>query len=233
MLRPRAVVRRDRRTARRCSGRRCRPTVRATTRMRSGCFSMLVPCSACAASAADVRLENERQPGADADAVQPASEKVATRAIAADVVVMVTCSLSRSGLEPIRLSHLILGRAEHQIQQFAQRVFELSPGCTTSSRACRAETSTSAARSFAASGTLQEPRGEMIDDLVGGVGVGGCDHRGQLEVARPCAESAWSARTPSGSRGSRRSACCSPRRGRPSCSTRHHASPRRLPWSPR
>ena len=56
-----------------------------TTRMRSGCFSTLVPWSACAASAADVRLQHERQAGADADAVQAAGEEVAARAGTADV----------------------------------------------------------------------------------------------------------------------------------------------------
>ena len=78
-LRSRHGSTQDRRTARPCSSRRCRRTARSRRGSAPGCFSTLVPASACAVKRRRRAAQHKRQTGADADAVQPAGQKVAAR----------------------------------------------------------------------------------------------------------------------------------------------------------
>ena len=78
---------RDRRAARPCSGRRCRPTVRSRRESAPGASRSSCPGAPAPSTRPIVRLREQRQPGADADAVQPARQKIATRTVAVMVFV--------------------------------------------------------------------------------------------------------------------------------------------------
>ena len=122
-----------------------------TTRIRSGCFSTLVPCERLRGQRRRCAAQDERQPGADADAVQAPDEKIAAgaRQPMCHAMSIPACSIS----DPVTLSQLILRRAQHEIQQLPERVSSFSPGRMLDVPSLPRRKSTSTARSLSASGT--------------------------------------------------------------------------------
>ena len=116
--------------------------------------------------------QDERQAGADADAVQAAGEEVAARTEHHGTDVRHGLSTSGLAAHPSP-TQLILRRA--QAPGTAARAATLPASRPAGSSAVPSlprRNSTSTARSLAASGTRQEPLDEMIDDLVDRVGAG-------------------------------------------------------------
>src|SRR5262245_2601146 len=82
------------------------PVSSSTTRMRSGRCSTLVPSSACAVSAAEVRLRNSGSPAPTPIPYRPRARN--SRREHPHVISLL-------------LSKLVLRHAQHEIQQLAQR----------------------------------------------------------------------------------------------------------------
>src|SRR5436190_13687319 len=93
------------------------PDSSTTTRMRSGCFSTLVPWSACAVSAAVVRETNIGRAAPTPIPYRPRVRKSRREQLHA---IRHLCCLIRSDL-----TELVLRRAQHQIEQLAQRRLQL------------------------------------------------------------------------------------------------------------
>src|SRR5258706_5063190 len=171
-----------------------------TTRIRSGCFSTLVPCSACAVSTADVRLKTKGSPAPTPIPYNPRARKsrreqpqpncICLRDISNSSLLYVVSAFRRTFCGPakaghyVRLAQLIFRRTQHEIKQLTERFLQLLAGPDAGRAKLVAEEGHQEAPLFVRKCDGQKPVDEIIHDLVDGVRTGRAGHRREVDLRR-------------------------------------------------